>query len=413
MAIKLFNILLVLYPITNIYGIGIQGFSVGKVLLLVTGFYLLLKKRLTLSFPKKYIFFAIWMFLVPYFYILSSWINPFNIVYKSIGLLVFVLLIGLSCSFTNIEYAVLYFRKSALFCTAFFYLQYFINIFTGIKILGIIPDMPLADASSIDSYVSMQSTLTRYCSVFLEPSHFAVYISMFLGVKLILLKGKFWDKEVAFVLIALILLQSGNGYLCLISICIAYLIVNGKTILQNVRNLFFFVLCISFSCIFYSSVLKSETFSETFNRMEEIDANGNQNSSGFTRIFRGFYYFSDLEWEEKVIGIGQGNEIDYAKTHSMYNFRMLATYTDAVYLNGIQQILVYGGFIGGCFFVCFLSQYYKCKKTIYLVLPFTSLFFISGVYNGSMMLLYIVFLEIILRREKFLRKNRYVRIHEK
>lgn len=397
MAEKIFNVLLVLYPVTNIYGVGVQGISLGKLLLLISGFYLLCSRKTSLSFPKRYGAFAIWVFVVPFFYVFSSWTDINGILYKSIGLLIFVLIVGFSCRFIIKEYCIKYFRRLALTFTVFFYLQYFVNLFTGIKILGIIPGLPLADATSIDSYVAMQSMLTRYCSVFLEPSHFAVYISMYLALKIKLLEGKIWNKEVIFIFIALLLLQSGNGYICIMAIGFGYILVNWRRILFDVKSLITVLFCVCALLFIFQSASSSETFSETFNRMEEISSEGDQNSSGFTRIFRGFYYFSDLSLLEKCVGIGQGNEDAYAKTHSLLSFRNLETYTDAVYLNGIQQILVYGGFIGCILFLFFLCQYYRSKDTILLVLPFTCLFFISGVYNSSIMLLYIVFLEMIRR----------------
>lgn len=393
---KVYTMLLVLYPVTNIYGIGLPGMSLGKLMLLLSGLYLLLKEHSSsLTFPPRYLYFAIWMLLVPLFYILSIWTNIQSILYKSVGLLVFILLVGLSIRLVKIDLALKYYRKASLLFTSFFYLQFLLDKFAGLKVLGIIPGLPLADATSTDMYVSMQSRLTRYCSFFLEPSHFAVYISMFLAIKLMLLKGKLWDKDVIFVFIALVLLQSGNGYSCLIAIACAYIICYRTYIFSSVKKSMLTVLTVLCLYIGYQSVSKSDAFSDTFSRVEEVDSSGDQNSSGFTRIFRGFYFYSDLTPVEKFVGIGQGNEFDYARSHGMHSFRNLDTYTDAVYLNGVQQILVYGGAIGGALFVYFLSIYYRKKETILLVFPFTTLFLISGVYNGSMMLVYIVYLELI------------------
>lgn len=401
---KIFNILFVLYPVTNIYGIGIQGLSVGKILLLLCGLYSITKNHLSFSFPKRYLLFAIWMFIVPYFYILSSWTDIHSIIYKSIGLLTFVILIGLSCRLVTFEYAFRYFKKSTLIFTSFFCIQFIVKQATGITLSGLIPGLPLADATSIDSYLSMQSTLTRCCSVFLEPAHFAVYITLYLALKLILLNGKVWDKDVLYILFALIILQSGNGYLCLLALGIAYIIINLKSILKNSGRLVMLILSIAcMSCLLYLLVKNSAMLSDTFSRIAEIEADGNQNSSGFIRIFRGFYYYSDLSPIEKCLGIGQGNEISYAQTHSMYNYLMLDTYTDTVYLNGVQQILVYGGLIGLLLFLNFMLKYYKCRATLFLVLPFTVLIFISGMYNSSTMLMYLVFMDMV--RRKYTKDN--------
>lgn len=393
---KIYTLLLVLYPITNIYGIGVQGMSLGKILLLISGFYILANERIaSLRFPPRYFKFAVWMLLVPFLYILSSWTNVQSICYKSLGLIVFILLVGISIRIVKVDLALRYFRMTTLAVTSFFYIQYTFDKVLGLKILGIIPGLPLADSTSTDMYVSMQSKLTRYCSFFLEPSHFAVYISLFLAIKLMLLKGKVFERDVLFVFIALILLQSGNGYSCLIAIAIAYVISNKSYILCSMKRIIITITTILFLYIGYHYISQSDAFSDTFDRVEEVDSSGNQNSSGFTRIFRGFYFYSDLSPIEKVVGIGQGNEFDYAKAHRMHSFRMLDTYTDAVYLNGVQQILVYGGIIGGFLFIYFLSIYYKKKETVIMALPFTTLFFISGVYNGAMMMLYIVYLELI------------------
>ena len=71
---KLFTIFLILLPVTNIYGCGIPGVSLGKLILIVLlmGLFVQKQRFIAPSIPSFWFPFCIWVLVGPFFYLLSD-----------------------------------------------------------------------------------------------------------------------------------------------------------------------------------------------------------------------------------------------------------------------------------------------------------------------------------------------------
>lgn len=401
---KVFSFFLILLPVTNIYGCGIPGISIGKVILVLLVIGSIIKNRCTV-FPKipKYAFlFMSWVLIVPFFYISAQWFSYTDALYKLVGVLGFWLTLGYSLQIVDVDYLFKVYGRFAFIFSLVFLFQTVVYYATGKNIVFIIPFLPLADASDSVSYIDGQSVWNRQCSVFLEPAYFSFYIGIFLCLLLNKCSDLF-NKKVLFYIVILILLRSGNGYLCLLMTILSYFVMHYRRILSNRRNLIgiFFVIIIGAFAYFHLSVDSSSDFGETFNRVSELGKNAeNDKTSGFERIYRGYYIYDDLPSYAKILGIGQGNILSFSRVHQFRQYMNIGLENDAFYMNCIQQILVYSGIIGLMLFIYFILRISTNKIAMSITLLFVSLSFVTAIYNTPYMLFFLLF-GILYSRKQF------------
>jgi hypothetical protein len=365
----------VLLPILNIYSIGIVGLSVGKLLLLLFIVYGLFIKQYSLpKFPRNYLLYFIYMFIIPFLYIFTDMTSMSDILYKSIGTMFFALSFGYAYRYLDYGCLVRIYEKSALICSVFFLIQEIFYFSGGTRILGIIPGLPIVNGENTNAYVDMQEALTRSTSFFLEPAHFAQYISMYLVIKLFADRDKFVDFSSFFASIILLLSRSGNGYFVLIlcwSIYLLLCIVKRRYLSKVFLSIIVLMALVSVALNFEGN----EILSSVISRKEELSTNA-ENTSGYIRIFSGYFFYNELPSMAKIFGIGHGR----------------LGHANALYLNGIQQILIFGWIIGLFLFSIFLFGLMKNNSTIakILVLVILLFHFIAIGYNSTVILLMFV-----------------------
>lgn len=398
--IKLFTLGIILFPVLNIYGVGIPGLSVGKFFLLIIIFceMLLAPKMTGICIPKRLIPFVLWMLLSPLIYCFTDWLVVSSMVYKFIGVSGFWLTIAFAYRLIDWNLAVKYYEKCVVLFSIIFLVQLIFYFTVNLNLSLIIPSFPLADASSSDYYVNMQSSLQRQSSVFLEPAHFSVYISIFLILALRKSKGLAANlKSVLFITIVMLLTRSGNSYLSLIIIYTLYFIMNIKTVFVNKKGLIFILACLFFATPMYNRIRNVEEFNNLFSRVNELQSQGDRNTSGFERVYRGYYYYEDMDLFAKVVGVGQGNIEAYTNSHMLGQYGNLDTSNDSFYFNGIQQILIYGGIIGLLLFLWGIFPYIKHPESCITILLYLAICFISSTYNSSTMLMFLLFADAFKR----------------
>ncbi len=409
---KILAVLVVLMPILNIYGVGIPGLSISKVLIvLVIGLGFLLRYFTNPVYPKGYLTYFLYIMLIPQMYsMLAGTASLGDIIYKSISTLFFALTLGYGLRYIDQKYLIKVFGRVTLACSILFLVQEALFFTTGYRLLGIIPWLPMASGESIGSYIDIQSSIDRSTSVFLEPSHFARYVASYLCIKLFVDRKGFVDIPVIFYSAIILLSRSGNGYLLLGLLWIVWIFIcikRGRYIIQ--ASLTALVVLAGFIVLQsgrYSS--ENQVTTAVLSRSSELSAEGEFNTSGFIRMYRGYVLYSELTPVEQVIGIGQGNLESYLKTHDVSEYAQMAYYNldNMMYLNGMQECLVFGGIIGLVLFLFFLFRLmrnnYLLGKVLILAIILINL--MSQAYNDTLVLLLLI-LAALLKNEYAARNN--------
>lgn len=391
---KLFTIFLILLPVTNIYGCGIPGVSLGKLILIVLlmGLFVQKQRFIAPSIPSFWLPFCIWVLVGPFFYLLSDWFSLNDAIYKFIGVTGFWLTLGYGLKIVDFQYALKIYEKCAFVFSLIFLLQSAVFFATGRNLVFLIPGLPLADATSISDYLAGQSVWDRQCSVFLEPAYFAIYIAIFLCCYLSQKPEKLFSWRVFFYIAILLLIRSGNGYFCLIFLFVFFGVFRLRRIITNKKNLVSLLVLVAALSFFMYSSSQNQEFQDTFNRVSELDADyGEGKTSGFERIYRGYYLFDDLPALSKLIGIGQGNLEAFSQEYHLKSYMNVGLGSDSLYLNGIQQVLVFSGIIGVCLLLLAILCLCWSKHAVYIILMYVALSFMSATYNTPNMLFLLLF----------------------
>lgn len=216
-----FSIFLSLLPILGIYGVGINGISLGELLLVLFFIYGVLTGELKISEgTRPLIVFVIYIFSIALF-------NAFLFNYSQINS---VLIRSIRISFYMATIAFFESRidkkiiiKSVLIisftASVFMIVQNFLYSLFDIKISGLIPNMPIYTElymSKEYKNVIEEKVVLRFTSFFLEPAHFSRYVILGLILALYEYKGRVKTVIALVLTVAIVLSGSGNGYMMLI-----------------------------------------------------------------------------------------------------------------------------------------------------------------------------------------------------
>jgi hypothetical protein len=389
---KCFAFFLAILPILDIYGFGIPGISIGKlslIIILSAGILLGIFCKFPL-FPKGFLLYFLYMLIVPQILaLLSGGTYIGNIVYKSIGSIFFLLILGYGSRCINLNMFLKYYEKIVVVCSVFFIIQELAFYLFDVKIIGLIPQLPLTSMKPTAEQILLLRNLSRSASFFLEPAHFAQYISAFLILKLFSRREHFLNFSTIFITLIMILTRSGIGYIVLLLVWIIFFfscLRNKERLLPATFTLLSMGLALFFAFRFGVINFNNDTLS----RVGELSSKQASYSSGFIRVYRGYSLFAELPALEKIFGIGQGNVETYVNSHHLPEYKKLFfDAKDDLFLNGIQQNLVYGGIIGLCLFLFFLFKLFN-RNTIIgktLVLTVFTLSFMAMTYNDVSVLI--------------------------
>jgi hypothetical protein len=282
------------------------------------------------------------------------------------------------------------YRKVASACILFFWFQEILYYTIGIRIPGVVTFLPNSLVEDASSFVNMIATGERSSSFFSEPAHFVQFLLPLLAIEIFAFDRIKW-KKVFIIALTLLFLQSGNAILGLAIIGISYIvhILSSKKLSFAHRIMAVFVITV-LGAFFLGYYMRSEQGSKLMARSETIKATSMEDSkfvsSGFIRIWRGYFVFSEYSTLYKIIGNASPKYLDKSIEQSdVYMFFD----DDERYMNTIQQILITTGFIG--MFIFLLLLYQELKKTnmcgrIVLLLLF-GLSFISYLFFSSVMII--------------------------
>lgn len=337
---RLFNLLIILYPILSAYS-AFAGLDVGAVLVFCVGLLcaVLYNHNVTMQLPKGY-----WPFilLVIFCSIVNSHKIPLWPIYYTACFIFAV-------SFGNYRQLLKYYTISVYICSAFFIIQEGLYLTTGVRISGFIPGLPLiyggdGGAGYIDALLEMD----RSSGFFLEPSYFAQYVFPFVALKLYTGERRdFW--EAVIISIVLIILRSGNGTLLLAIIWGIWLWNSNYS--KGKKATFSLIAVMGVMGIF---ALDPQIYDSLTSRVDElnffdVEAYGWYHS-GFIRFYRGYYLYADMPLVNKLFGASM-DLIEHVRNINPYYFYE----KNSSFLNGVQMLLVYYGL-----FACFLYLRHLC-----------------------------------------------------
>lgn len=363
---RFFSLILVLSPILSAYGLSPQAeFGIFSVLVFGILTILFNKGRFTPKFPKGYLLF----FVVALF---------FAVVFTKslpLRLLLFSVNIAIACRFADYEYVVKYYSKAVVFCCVYFLFQEIVFIVTGVRASGLIPFFPIIYGDTI-AYTEHLVEAGRSASVFLEPSYLVQYLFPYLAIKLFSSNPDDFKKAV-YVSLIILLVRSGNGVLLLAvtwGIWFFY---------SNIRRSKKIIIAVAATAV-VGLVLISvpEFYDSIFGRMAELqsyDANERFFSSGFIRIFRGYYLYSEMSSFQQLFGASD------MVINDMMDKSILFAQGGKV-INGVQTLLVHNGLIVCVLYLAHIIQFAtsdKSKTMIVLTIGFMLLMLTETYYLCS------------------------------
>lgn len=382
---KIVNATLPLCPLLQTYGWGKFDFTfiVTSILIVIW----CIKKGFHPHFPK-------WLSIYFGYYLISQFLSFTSLVsIIPIGWMRMVLIYGLFFSTIDLDLFKKYYTNIGIFCIAFFGVQVVTYYVTGLKIPGVIKQLPIAlDVDSSIYFDSLEAENSRFCSFFSEPAHFAQFLFPLLIFKLFTNKINENIFFVIIIIICLLLIQSGNALFGLGMIMLCYFfgkLYTSRHITSVILLIFIPIICIVGTKVY----MQTETGQEILERKDQLNGNpykAQSGLSGFIRIFRGFYVYDKLSTYHKIVGANNTDIIKHAITKSEVSF--LFKDDNDMYFNTIQTLLIRTGIIGTAIFIIFLIVLYRQTDWIgrTFIITITGLGFISAMFMTELMLVYLL-----------------------
>lgn len=394
--VKYISFVFAVQPMLDVYGVGIKGLGLGKVIMIILSLLCILLNVRSLSFvkilhsiPANFKPYLCWGLFVPFIYIYYTGFSYNDLAYKTIAVIGFWLTFGVVCAVVDYKMFFKYFQYAAVFASAGLLLQIALYFVLGFYPPLVVPYLPLATGESARNLFIQYLSEDRPASFFLEPSNYAYYAAA--GLVISLFKSEGFRKQkwiIAFLTISLIASRSGSAYLLSFVAYLSYFFFYRHQIPQRIKIRVIGILLLM--PVVFTAISSFEVTQSIQERAKEFNNDEDQSStSGYLRMYRGFAIFSNLSLEEKIIGIGHSNVNMFKNSHQSLMSDVNALDEDGLYLNGFAQILIYNGLIGMALFMIALFPYIKKKETLVFLLLLLASSFISGNYNTDMKLLLI------------------------
>lgn len=265
----------------------------------------------------------------------------------------------------------------------FFLIQELVYLLLNYRLKGILTFIP----STLTDDLSVLEHAERFSAFFSEPSHFAQFLLPLLAIELFYFTNRsYWRIIVLLLMIAF--LKSGTAVVGLLVVILFayYSFIQKKKAIYTMLLLPVVTLTLAFSFI---AVSKTEFGMEMMERQEELDSESEKVSSGFIRIFRGYFVFDELTPVQKILGLNDKSELINAVNRSSV---ALMFKDNELYFNGIQGFLINTGVLGTMLFVGFVLWLWHGNNLAgrCILLMLCSLFFVASLFFTHTMLLYLV-----------------------
>lgn len=325
---KLFNWIVVLFPIMSAYGLD-PSHDFGTFIVFGVGVMCMVAniEGLRYVLPKGYLL----------FFIIAVTFSVFFARSLPLRLALFTVNMYLACNFCEWGLIKKIYQKVVFWSCAFFLLQYAMAVTMGSYVTGIAPLIPTIYDFGEGSIMIDTSVFGRPSSFFLEPSYFAQFLFPFVALKLY--SGEKKDiKQGIIVSVILVLCGSGNGALLLILLWGIWLL-NSK--ISRTRKYGIVTLgVVGFGAMAAVSPDILENFISRIGELQSYSGNEQYQSSGFIRFFRGYYPF----FEQDSYHMFVGNNPEAVEDMLSKSIFFINLESDR-FINGIQTLLLHSGII--------------------------------------------------------------------
>ena len=337
------------FPILNIYKSPlILGY--GSFLLLLLCFLAFIKEhdiKRIMALPKKYYFFWAWC-AIAYFISCLPQIKIGAFIPGGFFFFVFTICIGFLVKFFDIKDFKRHTEIVVVITGVVLILQELLYFTTGSRFVAILPFGQLTDDIPVSELIADQMSLTRSCSLFREPAHYAQYLLPLLCLELFSKENreKFFTPYSLFLLVLLIILRSGNGFVGLIFLYAVKVLAYLK---RAKRGVVILTAIIAVPLCYYavSSYISTEVGASMLERSSELE--NDDSAASYIRVYRGYALYSELPDVNKIIGVNDENLMRIIpRTSIAYLFKGEEQYD--LYMNGVQSVLIHYGLIG--FLLC-------------------------------------------------------------
>lgn len=298
------------------------------------------------------------------------------------------LLVTAIFSFVNYNKFLPIYKFVSYISIAYLYIQLIAFHLSGVHITGIIGFLPLdlADVISVEDFYDLHTRENaRVSSFFSEPALFVQYVIPLFTIELFnASKFKDWIK-VIIVFISILATESGNGLFLLLLVGVLYLvyILRYKSVIWRI------LLPIALIGLFIGGqeYLKTDSAERLLERQDEL-SNDIEYTSGFLRIFRGYYVYEEFTPIEKVIGVNNLTILD----ERIKTCKAAVTFKENdYYANTFQKFLLNTGIIGVIFFIVIMFGLMRNNTPAGRIIAFVYFgsSFIAASYLAPIMFLYL------------------------
>lgn len=403
---KILAMLIVLYPIFSYYGYGFCSLAFCISVLWMSYFY---KKRgvLHIMHPTSLIVYML------YFCFARVVCNDSISTIISPSIIFLFLFWGFLNREVCLEKYIKYYRIVVLINIAFLAIQELMFHILGYRIVGILDFLP-STISKGDFDVSEWSELAqlkeRSSALFSEPAHFVQYLLPLVAVELFYVADKRAFIRCLVYLIVLLILSSGNALIGIIVLMLFFLvkILTRLKIVVAIPIILLIMLLFVFSINY---VLTTEYGQKLYDRSEQIEAEQQRISSGFLRIYRGYYIMDAMSPTDKLFGLHSNEKIKdrIRKCPAAATFEQ-----DDIYMNAVQSHLIVTGYIGTALFVIFLYYLWRGNNIAgrCCIVTYVCLSFVASIYWTHTMILFLL-TSFLMKKENTSVKIKTIKIGKK
>lgn len=293
-----------------------------------------------------------------------------------------------------------FYRVVAFVNISFFIIQELMYWLIGYRMSGIIPFLPstLGENLDMNSFTDSVESADRSSAFFSEPAHFVQFLLPLLAIELLYVSNRKAYLRCFFYVLTLLGLASGNALLGISVIFLFYLIRLLKKV-QAILAILYISLAVICAFVFISYIMTTEYGEKLLDRQEQIEPDQQRASSGFLRIFRGYYVLDVLTPIQKSIGLNSHNRLKDAIKKS--DVAALFGEND-IYFNAVQSVLLYTGYIGTALFVLGLWGLWKGNNLAgkCCIMIFVALSFIAAIFFSYTMVFMLVCSALMLKENK-------------
>ena len=374
--------LLAVFPILDYYYFGTSNFTFANVISILLFLYTLLKGKFSFkNVPKSY--YIYWIYSALQIYLIAGIGGWSDYIPGGVMLAIFSLCIFCYATYFDINLLRKYMRWVFIVASALWFFQNMVWLSAHVKISTFLP----LTNSILPSHMTYKELtlwqnevggelIERFSSIFSEPSHFAQYALMLLSIELFIgdNKNKLYTKFSVFIAAILILLQSGAGLMGMGFIAIVKLL---YILLVTRKKIYYFYLAvlIPMFVIGVQWYLNSQAGSYISERTEQLDyTNETSTSSGFVRLYFGWYKYGELSSSQKLLGTSRA---------------AIGEMREGGFFNGVTNVLCSQGLIGLLLLILFYAKTCKKKDPYSSVASLYMLFIslIASTYLGGLMLI--------------------------